>query len=369
MENKIPLVSVVIPMFNAAKFIPQTLESLLYQTMTDFEVIVVDDCSNDNSVEVVESFSERFGGRLKLVKLPKNTGSPGIPRNVGIQIACGKYISFLDSDDLYTKTALEELSTLAEKFQADVVYMNDTFRLFEGRHLPIDDPRMTDMNVLLNPANFSFTNWRWPLMPRLQPLSEPTLKPETLEERVNFWVNWKYRLGVCANFCRRDFLIANQIFFPNMPAAEDQVFNFNCLCLAKNFLRVPNVVYIIRPRLNSESRDGTNISDAEKYFRKWIKVLKVGFNEFEKIMARIPFFEKQIALRYSVLNFFSIAIFSRHVTNKFPASHTPLLYDLVKKEFHPDDASLAAYLFNTVNVYRLHIMKLQQEIATLKNSK
>ena len=58
--NKIPLVSVIIPMYNAARFISQTLESLLYQTMKDFEVIVVDDCSTDNSVEVVESFKPKF---------------------------------------------------------------------------------------------------------------------------------------------------------------------------------------------------------------------------------------------------------------------------------------------------------------------
>ena len=58
--EKIPLVSVIIPMYNAARFIPQTLESLLYQTMQDFEVVVIDDCSTDNSVEVVESFTEKF---------------------------------------------------------------------------------------------------------------------------------------------------------------------------------------------------------------------------------------------------------------------------------------------------------------------
>ena len=54
--DKIPLVSVIIPMYNSAKFITQTLESLAYQTMRDFEVVVVDDCSTDNSVEVVEAF-------------------------------------------------------------------------------------------------------------------------------------------------------------------------------------------------------------------------------------------------------------------------------------------------------------------------
>ena len=60
MSKKIPLVSVIIPMYNSAKFIPQTLESLLNQTLKNFEVVVVDDCSTDNSVEVVENFATKF---------------------------------------------------------------------------------------------------------------------------------------------------------------------------------------------------------------------------------------------------------------------------------------------------------------------
>ena len=75
--EKIPLVSVVIPMYNAARFVSQTLESLLYQTMKDFEVVVVDDCSTDNSVEVVESFKEKFtnwgGYGLMSSNSPKTT--------------------------------------------------------------------------------------------------------------------------------------------------------------------------------------------------------------------------------------------------------------------------------------------------------
>ena len=62
-KSNCPLVSVVIPMHNSAKFIPQTLESLLYQTMKNFEVVVVDDGSTDNSVEVVENFKPKFDSR------------------------------------------------------------------------------------------------------------------------------------------------------------------------------------------------------------------------------------------------------------------------------------------------------------------
>lgn len=115
------------PVFNAAKFLPQTLESLLYKTMTDFEVVAADDCSTDNSVEVLESFAPKFDGRLKVVKLATNSGTPDTPRNVGIQTARGKYVTFLDDDDFFTPTALEELSTFAEAFQADVVHTDDFY--------------------------------------------------------------------------------------------------------------------------------------------------------------------------------------------------------------------------------------------------
>ena len=65
-KDKIPLVSVIIPMYNAEKFVAQTLESLCYQTMKNFEVVVVDDCSTDNSVAVVESFKDKLirGGAM-----------------------------------------------------------------------------------------------------------------------------------------------------------------------------------------------------------------------------------------------------------------------------------------------------------------
>ena len=366
--EKIPLVSVVIPMFNSAKFIPQTLESLLYQTMTDFEVIVIDDCSTDNSVAVVEKFSAQFGGRLHVIKLPKNTGMPGLPRNVGIQFARGKYIAFLDSDDLYTKTALEELSTLAEAYKADVVHTCDTYRLFNGRKLSIDAPEFTDFSKLTDCTNWSFSQWRKPVLPRPQQLNAPTLKPETLMGRVDSWIQWKYRLGVCANFCHRNFLIANQIFFPDMVAAEDQVFNFACLCLAKNFLRAPNVTYIVRPRMDSLSRDSyaRNIQYFENYLRKWIKVIKVGFNEFEKVMARIPFFKNQLPQRYAVLEFFFNCVFIRHIAGKYAENHSPLIYQFIKKIFQSEDAALTAYLLNTVNIYRLKIIQLQAENNEMK---
>ena len=359
-QNNIPLVSVVMPMFNAAKFVPQTLESLLYQTLTDFEVVVIDDCSTDNSIEVVKSFSERFGGRLKLVKLPKNTGTPGLPRNVGIQFARGKYIAFLDSDDLFTKTALEELSTLAEKFQADVVQMNGAFILWNNKKKSVDDSAFTDMNELTNPKNFALRLYKQ------DRLTVPTLETNDLAERVrrwvksppnSFWATWLH-------FCRRDFLIANQIFFPPMLTCEDAPFAFKALCLAKTYLNVPNVVNIVRPRAGSVSRDRETIA-GEEDFHKRFRALLDGFNEFERIMDKIKFFRERPDYRYAVLEWYGS--FRIPITQKFYLQNPAFkLNELVKKEFQPDDAALAAYLFNTINVYRLQIMNLQQQIAALK---
>ena len=366
MQNQIPLVSVVIPMFNAAKFISQTLESLLYQTLTDFEVVVVDDCSIDNSIEVVESFSERFGGRLKVIKLPKNTGTPGLPRNVGIQIAHGKYIAFLDSDDLFTKTALEELSTLAEKFQADVVRTNSWFVLWNDKKKHVDDPAFTDMKELTNPANRMTKN---ELDPRL--LTMPTLIPEDTSERVKDFINWGTLWTSWLSFCRRDFLLTNQIIFPDMNKSEDASFVLECAILAKNFLRVPNAVYTQRPRTGSASRYNNENFNAGDYIHKNLAPIRRGFNELERAMKKSSFFENRPDYRYAVLDFFFWKSFSwlGPLQNLYMQNPAYKLNGLVKKEFNPDDAALVSYLFDKTTIYQIQIAILQQKIAALKKSK
>ena len=354
MTEKIPLVSVIIPMYNAEKFISQTLESLLFQTMPDFEVIVVDDCSTDNSVTVVESFAKIFNGRLQVIKLPTNNGSPAIPRNFGIELARGKYIAFLDSDDLFTQTALEELVTHAENFQADIVHTDEFFFFNE------DNFKSATTEDLLNTKNHTVITVR-----SSTPLQQATDKPEEIAERVKLWVNFDYHWATSALFCRRDFLLINRIKFPQMTIGEDQIVNFACLCLAKKLLRVPNCIYIVRQRKDSISH---NEVDLGKYFHKWLSSLITGFNEFNKVMNRVPFFSEHLDYRYAVLNYF----FELMLRDAYPLRaayeqiHPAALSPLVEKEFQPDDAAFAAYLFNTVNIQRLQLMNLQAEVKKIK---
>ena len=359
--EKIPLVSVIIPMYNSARFISQTLESLLYQTMTNFEVVVVDDCSTDNSIAVVKNFAERFSGRLHIIKLPKNTGTPGLPRNVGIQFAHGKYIVFLDSDNLFTKTALEELSTLAETYQADVIHMDATFNLWNNEPKADDAPEMTDINALLDKSNSII--WR---PPDAEILNEPTFETQNLAQRIKTWVKFGYRWAVSSSFIRKDFLTANQIYFSKLLGAEDMLFKFRCLCTCKKFLRVPNVTYIIRPRAGSITHEKETF-DSNVYLHKWVNILIVGANEFDKVMSEMKFFRENPTYRYAVIDFFFKKTL-RLIPLIYAKVPTSRLHEVLKKEFHADEAVLCAYLFNAANVYRLKVIELQQELYALKNS-
>ena len=106
-----PAISVIIPMYNAEEYVGECLDSLLAQTFQDFEVIVVDDCSADKCFELVEGYSPKFKGRLRLEKTEKNSGGGGyVPRNIGMSLARGEYVYFMDADD-YIKNMTPMLST------------------------------------------------------------------------------------------------------------------------------------------------------------------------------------------------------------------------------------------------------------------
>lgn len=96
-------ISVIIPTYNRAKLIKKSINSILNQTYDNIEVIVVDDCSTDNTEEVIKKIKD---DRIRYIKLKKNSGACAA-RNAGIKVATGKYINFNDSDDEYLPTKIE----------------------------------------------------------------------------------------------------------------------------------------------------------------------------------------------------------------------------------------------------------------------
>jgi len=114
-------ISVILTSYNYEKYIKEVINSVLNQTFTDFELIIVDDCSSDNSAEIIKSFND---DRIKFIQNDKNYGLKYSIKKA-IQIAQGKWIAFLESDDLWISKALETRLKYAEKYPNVGIIFND----------------------------------------------------------------------------------------------------------------------------------------------------------------------------------------------------------------------------------------------------
>ena len=144
-----PLVSVVMPAYNAERFITKAMESALNQTIEDIELIVVDDCSHDNTCELVEKLGQR-DPRVRLVRNERNLGVAK-SRNRGFEACRGSYVALLDSDDVWYPMKLEKQLALARREEADIVYCSYAMVNEEDAKICSDFivPEKTDLNRML----------------------------------------------------------------------------------------------------------------------------------------------------------------------------------------------------------------------------
>lgn len=115
------MISIITPSFNAQETISGTITSVINQTYKDWEMLVIDDCSSDNTPMIVQSFASR-DTRIRYYKTDYSSGSPSLPRNIGIENAFGKYIAFLDADDIWLPDKLQKEVKFIEENEYDLVY-------------------------------------------------------------------------------------------------------------------------------------------------------------------------------------------------------------------------------------------------------
>lgn len=300
-----PAVSVIIPLYNAEKYIGECLDSVLAQTFQNFEVIVVDDCSTDNSVAIVESYMTKFNGRLILLHMERNSGSGSLPRNKGMNLSQGEYIFFVDNDDLITKTALEELYTLAKDYDAEVVYCEKNYEISnDGSQIQITSG--PNRNIKL--------------------VDKPTLESWNMAERVQKITQWNVWVPQWRKLVKRRFIFEYEIFFPNTRHADDVIWTDALILLSKKFLRVPNAVYINRQTMGSIMRTPRTPQQSINF---WLNPSLVALKSLEK------FFDKanlELHHRYMILD----NIVQSQFFDSFRASfNVPpfVVYDAIKKEF------------------------------------
>lgn len=139
-----PEVSIITPVFNSSKFLEQTISSVFSQTFTDWEWIITDDHSADDSVEIVQKLNDN---RIKLILSDTNAGA-GHARNLSLQKASGRFITFLDADDFWEPNFLEEMVSFMKKDKAELAYSNYA-RCDENLNPLIEDFK-ADKNVTFN---------------------------------------------------------------------------------------------------------------------------------------------------------------------------------------------------------------------------
>ncbi|WP_460810706.1 glycosyltransferase family 2 protein [Microlunatus endophyticus] len=214
-SDRVPGLSVIMPVYNVGPYLDTAIRSVLTQDFDDLELIIIDDASSDNGRRIMEMHRE-LDPRIRVIELDHNTlGGAGIPSNLGIRAARGKYIAFVDSDDWVSKTGLNQLVVLAERHDAEIAIGD--FQLFNDDDRQLDPP--LDSAAWLDlPVDEVISAVSHPALLRLSP------------------VPWR-------KLYRRDFVQAHRIRFPEGDLFyEDNVLHWLVLSRAERVVASDEIV-------------------------------------------------------------------------------------------------------------------------------
>jgi len=203
-------VSIIVPVYNAAFFLPKCIESLLAQTLQDIEIILVNDASTDNSLEILNEYHTKYPEKIVVIDAEVNQRQGGA-RNLGIEIAKGTYIGFVDSDDWVEKNMYEALYDEAIKQDSDICYTKWQQVNEKGK-------------IIKNAVNYFL------------PTGEVTA-----HKRRKMLIN--NNTCVPLNLYKRSLIIENKIRFPIHVRYEDIYFDPLVLLYAKHIAAVDKILY------------------------------------------------------------------------------------------------------------------------------
>ena len=286
-------VSVIIPVYNADKYLRTAIESVINQTIgfENIELIIVNDNSTDNSRRIIEEYSSKYDNIVD-IHLEKNSGYPGKPRNVGIEIANAPYLIFLDADDEYLPEAFCKYYDAIEKEKSDFVmaahYWNlDGDKIKKGILHECDDPSdIVSLNPLLNEKNFRRSTY--------------------------------YHVSPWGKIFNKKSIIDNNIRFLEDSLSEDAYFYYKTVLNSNKITFMQNdILYVYNVYDSNESTIHThNLKTFNDFYK--------GFEEVLKLVKDIPY-TKEHVLRHSINSL--LLIFS-NLTRKEKKENIHRLYDL-----------------------------------------
>lgn len=276
-EGAVQTISVIIPLYNAERYLAEALQSVLLQTYGNFEVICIDDCSDDATGKILANFRKK-DARIKILTNEKRLGAAGA-RNRGLKKAQGKYVIFLDGDDIFDEELLEKAYYTAEKHGVDIV-------IFEYMHVSSDEIYIKRKAERSDSFLEKYSK---------KPFSVKTMDPENFP-------NWSD--SVCDKLFRRKFIQDYDISFQNLPSFNDVYFTKMATYCAEKIIwledtrimlyardhfaasrisndRDPMCAYYAMEKLGAELRKRNKMTDlaAHFYYRMLRMLLTILKNE------------------------------------------------------------------------------------------
>ena len=243
----IPQISVCMPAYNVAPYIDKCIESILTQNFSDFELIIVEDCSADDTLAKIESRAEK-DGRIKLLRHTVNKGVAE-SYNDALQAAAGKYVAIIDSDDYILPGYLDILRRVAEDNEADAVQM-----AFES---------FTEANGQENTC----LTWSFP--------DQAAMYSPDLAKRAARFCPVHLHIAPWGKLYRREFLEKMKMRFYTAEIATDVLFHYQGLIAAPRYLGLPLRLYRYRERTGSLSHTLEFSRNIEAYFSAMVKQTKL----------------------------------------------------------------------------------------------
>lgn len=295
-----PAISVIVPVYNVEKYLDQCLTSLLEQTFTDFEAILVDDGSTDSSYQICKKYAEKD---KRFTAYEKENGGASSARNYGLERANGKYLYFLDSDDYIDKTALCKMLKCADENAADLVF--------------IEAQTINDKGVSFS-GKYDYHKQYLP--------NDPSV---TMEEMI---VNKEFHVGTPFFFLKKELFSDNNLKFKEGIMYEDMITAYQFFSLAKRCSHVHEHIYTRRYRANS-------VMTSAKTEKNYISMATV-YREVAKFRKTLPA-EKQspkhlIRCAYNVLNIYRKMILD--VRKKYRSDYNEIVKDILENNAYGDKA-------------------------------
>lgn len=225
-------ISVVMPVHNAESYLSEVIKSILQQTYPDFELIVINDNSDDNTLNLINDFA-REDQRIKVICNENNLGA-GASRNCGLEIAKGKYVLFLDDDDVVDISMFECLYTKAESLELDVLCYRSNFKNYNSREI---------------------TETPWTIRKDLLPTEEVFSGSQIKQDFFRAFIWWPWD-----KFFRRNFIISTNVRFQEIRTSNDLAFTATQVLLAERISVLDKVLISHTVSRSGSLENSRNIS-------------------------------------------------------------------------------------------------------------